>query len=794
LFGIRKKSAAHCTRKDVEFFLLLCFARAPKHEGELTRFAKMKPFSAARSILGSYEFSHNFLEPLLLGKRPAFHSFRNTEKRALRAGFKSLLGGKLSKKCNTWVEALETAISLPRFMEFFEAANTGYSLDQIRRHLECMPPAPETNIIGTFDEVSPSRCSGYVLDLKTPSNSLTLDIFVNDAFVGQCRQTLLRRDLQEKHGGPGKYGFELEYGVPKHLTEHKSLVLRAFDHATGQPAFAAREFAPIKTYQRDTVAKLTSELETLRDALATCTTSDDKVAVIGHVLEKLEEVQNAMPTIDRAAGVRLEDYLTGKDSFSNVREVKGSPKTQLLFANEDSIEKGGDDDLLLFSDADTLISEHAQDHFAVAADAHPDALVFYADYETRVPGSDNYKPYFRAEFDVDLLIQDPNYSAFFAVRKKAMPHPESKTNQALWLRLLADNGPTAFHHIPLLLGQLEGQRAPIDRTLLTQSLKDIGYKAEITPHKDGYGRPLAGYARANWQPEGNSAQKMAIIIPSRDNLAMLKPCIESLQATLKRADQSEIIIVDNGSKEDQTLAWLKHLQESKQATVVTHDAPFNWAELNNLAAAATDADYLLFLNDDTRALDIGWDDILRGYLAREDVGVVGARLLYEDGTLQHGGVVINDLTKVRSDAIMHEAAGQSPSQGGYAYRSQLTHEASAVTGAFLACRKSDFDTLDGFDAENFAVAFNDIDYCLRSREKGLRTLYVPALTFMHLESKSRGYDSHSDDKAMRVKAEHEAMVARWEDRFDSDPYYAPAFMRRGRPFNLLKPQVQTDYD
>jgi GT2 family glycosyltransferase len=277
-----------------------------------------------------------------------------------------------------------------------------------------------------------------------------------------------------------------------------------------------------------------------------------------------------------------------------------------------------------------------------------------------------------------------------------------------------------------------------------------------------------------------------VIIPSRDNLNLLQPCVESLIETMAAPSATEIIIIDNGSTDKATLAWLNEQKDQGNIRVITSDTPFNWAGLNNHAAEHTDAEYLLFLNDDTKSVTQRWDERLRAQLERSDIGVVGARLFYEDGTLQHGGVVINSLTEVRPDAIVHEASGEAPDQGGYLNRSRLCHRVSAVTGAFLACKARDFKALEGFDAEHLGIAFNDIDFCLKIAASGKAVLYDPALTFFHYESKSRGYDSWSEEKQSRFITEQKAMMERWGDIVKSDPFYPEPFLRRGKAFQYIR--------
>jgi hypothetical protein len=202
--------------------------------------------------------------------------------------------------------------------------------------------------------------------------------------------------------------------------------------------------------------------------------------------------------------------------------------------------------------------------------------------------------------------------------------------------------------------------------------------------------------------------------------------------------------------------------------VMRIDEPFNWSRLNNLMAGQARGQHLLFLNNDTRMLTREWDDILRGLLDRPDVGAVGARLLYEDMTLQHAGIVFG-----YEGFVGHEAVGEAPDARESLFDSQLTRRVSGVTGAFLASRRETFEAVGGFDEQRFGVTFNDVDWCLRLSRTGLKVLYAPALSVLHFESKSRGFDFMSLDKQQRADHEREHLFDKHPGAFDSDPFRSP---------------------
>ena len=275
----------------------------------------------------------------------------------------------------------------------------------------------------------------------------------------------------------------------------------------------------------------------------------------------------------------------------------------------------------------------------------------------------------------------------------------------------------------------------------------------------------------------------AVIIPTRDRLDLLGPCIASLAASaLKATVRTEILVVDNQSTSAATRAFLQSYAELGELRVVEHDGAFNWALINNRAAEQTDAEVLVFLNNDTVVLAPDWCDELCANALREDVGAVGARLLYEDGTVQHAGVVMSEWHGLTA----HEGMGAPGADSGYLGRHALLREVSAVTGACLATRASLFREVGGFDSLTFPVEGNDTDYCLRLRSKGYRVLYDPYAILYHFESKSRGYNT-DETRWRSAEAAGLALRDRWGARFERDPFYNPHFDRLSPPFTRLQP-------
>jgi GT2 family glycosyltransferase/tetratricopeptide (TPR) repeat protein len=273
-----------------------------------------------------------------------------------------------------------------------------------------------------------------------------------------------------------------------------------------------------------------------------------------------------------------------------------------------------------------------------------------------------------------------------------------------------------------------------------------------------------------------------VVIPTRDACGMLAACIDSLLDKARLPDRVRITIMDNRSVEADTRQFLHEGRARGRFSVMTVDEAFNWARINNLAVEASVEPNLLFLNNDTEVLTQGWDDRISTYLAQDDVGLVGARLLYPDRTLQHGGVVLG----LGSGTPRHEGLGALEGDGGPNARWLRTRSVAAVTGAFLAVRRETHQRLSGFDQLNFAIGYNDIDYCLRARRQRLKVLYAADIEAIHYESRTRGLNDTRGRMAWDL-AELMTLKRLWGEEMTRDPAVNPHWMTgSARPFDGIQ--------
>ncbi|WP_239068238.1 glycosyltransferase family 2 protein [Burkholderia cenocepacia] len=261
------------------------------------------------------------------------------------------------------------------------------------------------------------------------------------------------------------------------------------------------------------------------------------------------------------------------------------------------------------------------------------------------------------------------------------------------------------------------------------------------------------------------APKVSVIVPTRDGGPLLRKCIQSI---LHKTNYNniELIIVDNQSESDETIAYLREMEASGLAKVLAYDFPFNYSSINNFAAKYASGEVLCFLNDDVEAVCCDWLSEMVSHALRPEIGVVGAKLLYPDNFIQHAGVVIGI-----GGFAGHVHKLYPATHPGYAGRAVLIQNFSAVTGACMVMRRSLFWDLKGFDEKNLPVAFNDVDLCLRVGEAGYRVLWTPYAILYHYESYSRGDDQASSEKRARFQREKDYMIARWRVGDFRDPYY-----------------------
>lgn len=452
-------------------------------------------------------------------------------------------------------------------------------------------------------------------------------------------------------------------------------------------------------------------------------------------------------------------------------------------------------DYVALLDHDDELSEDALYWMAEAINAHPETDVFYSDEDKVDQWGRRDGPYFKPDFSYELFLGQNLITHLGVYRTEAVRAVggfrtglEGAQDWDLALRVIERCGVNGVHHVPRILyhwrihpgstamGEDEKPYAFLaQRKALEEHVARTRAPLEIIDH------PVAPttFHRPRWRlPE--PAPLVSIIVPTRNAHEVLEACVSSV---LERTTypRFELLIVDNGSDDDEALRYLERLRQDGRVRVLRDERPFNYSALNNAAARQTRGDVLVLLNNDTEVITSSWLEELVSHAMRPEVGAVGARLLYPDGTVQHAGVVLG-----LGGAAAHSHRGSPREAYGHGARLILTQAYSAVTGACLAVRRALYLELGGLNETDFAIAYNDVDFCLRLRERGYTNVYTPFAELYHYESKTRGADEHGV-KRQRFAGEMAQLQGRWPGVIAADPFYNPNLTHDREDFSLAWP-------
>ena len=375
-----------------------------------------------------------------------------------------------------------------------------------------------------------------------------------------------------------------------------------------------------------------------------------------------------------------------------------------------------------------------------AADA-PDTEIFYGDEDRMDRDGRYFAPLFKPDWS-PLFEAEAGYMGTAAFARASM--------------LTGTRGPAARFADPA---------KPLD-DIIQMSTAKVEHVRRILLSRAGAGRFRPSVRAPDLAATPNWRQPAAtIIVPTRDRVDLLRACLASAMEKAG-AIPFEVIVVDNGSVEPATLAYLADLGHRKNTRILRRPGPFNFSALCNDAAANARGGTLVFLNNDTMALTPDWLARLVALARKPEVGAVGARLLYPSGRLQPAGVVVGLMGRAG-----HVSAGLEQDEQSYLRGAETTRETTAVTGACLAVEKSKFDAVRGFNARDLPVDLNDVDLCLRLREHGLTNVYTPHCELIHHESESRKQAAQPSKVYAREWA---YFIARWGSVMRDDPYFHPA--------------------
>ena len=479
----------------------------------------------------------------------------------------------------------------------------------------------------------------------------------------------------------------------------------------------------------------------------------------------------------------------------NQRIVYKKVENKGIAANTNAAETLATGEYLALADHDDVLAPHAMYAMGKAVlqlreKGEPDGFLYS---DEALFTKDIKKPmvgHFKPDYAPDYLLCC-NYICHLAVFKRALyeqlggerPECDGSQDHDLFLRLIEQTGGAA--HLPQVLYYWRVHAGSTSGGTDAKPYVAAAAKKALADHLSRTGRTgtvedglFPSTYRVKWDIVGDP--KVSILIPNKDHTEDLEKCLQSIWKKTTW-DRFEVIVIENNSTDPATFAYYeKARQRYDGLKVVTYPGKgFNFSAINNFGRKAAEGDYLLLLNNDIEVLSFDFLRELLSYSQRPDVGAVGAKLYYPDDTIQHAGVLMGI-----NGSAGHSHKSYPRTAVGDMYRLVTTQNYMAVTGACLMTKASLYRAFGGLDEEKFAVAYNDVDYCLKLWQKGLLNVYTPRAEAYHYESKSRGLDTLSEN-AKRYEREKANFYAKYQQYIDNyDPYYNPHFNNLFENFGL----------
>lgn len=610
------------------------------------------------------------------------------------------------------------------------------------------------------------RLHGWAIDLATPGRTLTVRALIGHELVAECQANIVHPFARAYADGP--HGFDL--ALPARLADGEIHRIRVIDgegrELNGSPLTICcslsglRKLLPgapdglvhriAEVYERHVPRSLG-----MQDYAAWSREFDTTPDIAGPALSTAIIITGAGDTEASRASLR--------DVAGTVKVFDGAPFPALL---ADALAAGTD--LIACMRAGDTLMPHAlawmREAFAIGT-----TQLAYSDSEFAGV------PWFKPAWNPDYALASDYPLELMVVRARAVPDASAPTPAAFAWQMLAAHwqDAAAIMHIPRVLYQFRSPLAAEER-----AARDAAAAAALAcvepdsrllplPHPQVAAQSCQATRRIQAALDGAARQlRVSLIIPTRDHAALLERCITTIR---QHTDwpQLEIIVIDNGSVERATLDYFATLS-AEGIRVLAMPGPFNYADLNNRAVAAATGDVIGLINNDIEALHGGWLDEILAQLIRPNVGAVGAKLLWPNGMVQHGGILLGV-----GNVAGHFGNRLAEADWGDHGRNQLAQQVSGVTAACLFLRKSDFEAVGGMDAAAFPVAFNDVDLCLKIRAAGKAIVWTPHAKLLHAESASRGHED-TPQKRARSAREIEQLRQRWGAALLLDPAYHPA--------------------
>ena len=458
----------------------------------------------------------------------------------------------------------------------------------------------------------------------------------------------------------------------------------------------------------------------------------------------------------------------GRITYRHLEENKG------ISENTNEALKLAVGEYIVLADHDDVLAPNALYELMVQIDKYGAEVIYSDEDKIDINGKDRFEPYFKSGFNIDLLCSNNYVCHLFCVKKEIADKVggfdseyDGAQDHDFILKCVSevDN----VYHIPKILYHWRSHKNSTAENPESKLYAFKNGKKAVKKYFDTKGIEVEmedgiQYGQYHARHIVKGTPLVSIIIPNKDHTRDLDMCLKSIMKNTY--DNYEVIVVENNSTEPETEEYYNNITSvCPKAKVLRWPGEFNFSSINNFGVKEAKGEYLLFLNNDIEAINNDWLDRMLGFCQRDDVGIVGAQLLYPDGIIQHAGVVIGF-----GEIAGHAFVGLHPDECKAFGRAMLTQDYSAVTAACLLTKKEIFDKVGGFD-EEFKVAFNDIDYCLRVRQLDKKVVYNSFAALTHYESKSRGAED-TPEKKQRFADEIRMFQERWADILrDGDPYY-----------------------
>ena len=477
---------------------------------------------------------------------------------------------------------------------------------------------------------------------------------------------------------------------------------------------------------------------------------------------------------DRGVGRVLEAFA---EKDSRIRTTRRERNGHISAATNSALEQVSGE-YTVFLDHDDELTPDALALVVDALNRWPDTDLLYSDEDKLDAEGERIDPAFKPDWSPELLLAQNYVCHLLAIRTELIRTVggmriglEGSQDHDLVLRVSELISPERIRHLPFILyhwraiggstatGDAKPYASGAGVRAVKEALQRRGLRAEVTSGRAAYSYRVR-YALPDPPP------RVSIVIPTRDGLDLLRTCISTVRQRTLYADY-EILVVDNDSAEPETLEYLADLETLGQARVLRYPKRFNFSAINNFAVEHATGSVVVLLNNDIEVISPDWLREMVSVAVQPEVGAVGALLLYPDGRIQHAGVVVG-MGGVAGHAYKREPGGS----WGHSRQLTVRREVSAVTAACLAVERAKYERVGGLDAEHLRVAFNDVDFCLKLRDAGLRNIWTPHAVLRHHESVSRGSDERPERRA-EFQAEVEYMKEKWKRILGHDPFFNP---------------------